>query len=66
MSILATGTYQLVKHVVLLVYVSIESLVIGREPLYSSGGYLTVDDPWRTPLAQAYVDAGVELGYENR
>ena len=50
---------------VLLVYVSIESL-IGREPLYSSGGYLTVDDPWRTPLAQAYVDAGVELGYDSR
>ena len=32
--------------------------------MHSSGGYLTVDDPWRTPLAQAYVDAGVELGYK--
>lgn len=22
--------------------------------------------PWRTPLAQAFVEAGVELGYPNR
>ena len=32
-----------------------------------SGGYLTVQEPpWRTPLATAYVEAGVEMGFENR
>jgi len=34
---------------------------------HSSGGYLTVQEPpWRTPLATAYVEAGVEMGFENR
>ena len=33
----------------------------------SSGGYLTVQEPpWRTPLATAYVEGGVEMGFENR
>ncbi|KAK4312726.1 hypothetical protein Pmani_015877 [Petrolisthes manimaculis] len=34
---------------------------------HSTGGYLTVQEaPWRTPLATAFVEAGVEMGYENR
>ena len=24
------------------------------------------ESPWRTPLATAFVEAGVEMGYENR
>ncbi|XP_043190675.1 glucose dehydrogenase [FAD, quinone]-like isoform X2 [Amphibalanus amphitrite] len=33
---------------------------------HSTGGYLTVQEaPWRTPLATAFVSAGVEMGYEN-
>ena len=35
--------------------------------LVFSGGYLTVQEaPWRTPLATAFVEAGVEMGFENR
>lgn len=38
-----------------------------RTPYHSQGGYLTVQEsPWRTPLAVAFVKAGIELGYENR
>merc|ERR1719445_723859 len=34
---------------------------------HSTGGYLTVQEaPWRTPLATAFVEAGVEMGYQNR
>ncbi len=34
---------------------------------HSRGGYLTVQEaPWRTPLAAAFVEAGVEMGFENR
>lgn len=34
---------------------------------HSAGGYLTVQEaPWRTPLATAFVQGGVEIGYENR
>jgi len=34
---------------------------------HSTGGYLTVQEaPWRTPLATAFVEAGVEMGYDNR
>ncbi|EFX84142.1 hypothetical protein DAPPUDRAFT_47585, partial [Daphnia pulex] len=33
---------------------------------HGTGGYLTVQEPvWTTPLAAAFVEAGVELGYEN-
>ena len=33
---------------------------------HSTGGYLTVQEaPWRTPLATAFVSAGVEMGYDN-
>ncbi|XP_037087074.1 glucose dehydrogenase [FAD, quinone]-like [Pollicipes pollicipes] len=33
---------------------------------HSTGGYLTVQEaPWRTPLATAFVSAGIEMGYEN-
>jgi len=36
-------------------------------PYHSSGGYLTVQEaPWRSPLATTFIEAGVELGYENR
>ena len=34
---------------------------------HGKGGYLTIQEaPWRTPLAAAFVEAGVEMGYENR
>ncbi|XP_042890206.1 glucose dehydrogenase [FAD, quinone]-like [Penaeus japonicus] len=34
---------------------------------HGTGGYLTVQEaPWRTPLATAFVEGGVEMGYENR
>eukprot|EP00096_Caligus_rogercresseyi_P014940 TRINITY_DN7397_c0_g1_i1.p1 TRINITY_DN7397_c0_g1~~TRINITY_DN7397_c0_g1_i1.p1 ORF type:complete len:653 (-),score=111.34 TRINITY_DN7397_c0_g1_i1:380-2338(-) len=34
---------------------------------HRAGGYLTVHEaPWRTPLATAFVEAGIEMGYENR
>ena len=34
---------------------------------HSTGGYLTVQEaPWRTPLSTAFVEAGVEMGYDNR
>uniref|UniRef100_A0A0P5TWX8 Glucose dehydrogenase (FAD, quinone) n=1 Tax=Daphnia magna TaxID=35525 RepID=A0A0P5TWX8_9CRUS len=33
---------------------------------HGTGGYLTVQEPaWTTPLAAAFVEAGVEMGYEN-
>lgn len=36
-------------------------------PYHSTGGYLTVGEaPYHTPLAAAFVEAGVEMGYENR
>lgn len=40
---------------------------IARNKRYHSvGGYLTVQEaPWRTPLATAFVSAGIELGYDN-
>lgn len=35
-------------------------------PYHSTGGYLTVGEaPFHTPLAAAFVQAGVEMGYEN-
>ncbi|CAG0923579.1 unnamed protein product, partial [Notodromas monacha] len=34
---------------------------------HSTGGYLTVtESPYRTPVATAFLEAGVEMGYENR
>lgn len=34
---------------------------------HNKGGYLTVQEsPWHSPLVAAFVDAGTELGYENR
>ncbi|XP_071858526.1 glucose dehydrogenase [FAD, quinone]-like [Bombus fervidus] len=36
-------------------------------PYHSTGGYLTVEEPrWHTPLAAAFIQAGKEMGYENR
>ncbi|KAK4014305.1 hypothetical protein OUZ56_026831 [Daphnia magna] len=33
---------------------------------HGTGGYLTVQEPaWTTPLAAAFVEAGVEMGYES-
>lgn len=38
-----------------------------RTPYHATGGYLTVQEaPWHTPLATAFVQAGQEMGYENR
>jgi len=40
---------------------------LAATPYHQAGGYLTVQEaPWRTPLATAFVEAGVEMGYENR
>jgi len=40
---------------------------LAATPYHSEGGYLTVQEaPWRTPLATAFVEAGVQSGYENR
>ncbi|XP_012274590.1 glucose dehydrogenase [FAD, quinone] [Orussus abietinus] len=40
---------------------------LARTPYHSTGGYLTVQEaPWHTPLAAAFVQAGQEMGYENR
>ncbi|OAD62856.1 Glucose dehydrogenase [acceptor] [Eufriesea mexicana] len=38
-----------------------------KSPYHSTGGYLTVQEsPWKTPLVVAFVQAGTEMGYENR
>ncbi|XP_060830670.1 glucose dehydrogenase [FAD, quinone]-like [Bombus pascuorum] len=38
-----------------------------KTPYHSRGGYLTVEESrWHTPLADAFLDAGREMGYENR
>ncbi|KAI4501932.1 hypothetical protein M0802_002614 [Mischocyttarus mexicanus] len=38
-----------------------------KSPYHKTGGYLTVQEPpWRSPLAIAFLQAGQELGYENR
>lgn len=38
-----------------------------RTKYHGRGGYLTVQEsPWRTPLVLAFVQGGMELGYENR
>lgn len=40
---------------------------LAATPYHQAGGYLTVQEaPWRTPLATAFVEAGVEMGFENR
>lgn len=40
---------------------------LSRTNYHRQGGYLTVQEsPWRTPLALAFIKAGIELGYENR
>lgn len=40
---------------------------LARSPYHSMGGYLTVQEsPWHTPLVAAFIEAGGELGYENR
>nr|XP_033205576.1 glucose dehydrogenase [FAD, quinone]-like [Bombus vancouverensis nearcticus] len=38
-----------------------------KTPYHSTGGYLTVEESkWHTPLADAFLRAGREMGYENR
>lgn len=38
-----------------------------KTPYHSTGGYLTVGEaPWHTPLVDAFVQGGQEMGYENR
>lgn len=40
---------------------------LARTPYHSMGGYLTVSEaPYKTPLADAFVRAGQEMGYEIR
>ena len=40
---------------------------LARSKYHSRGGYLTVQEsPWRTPLSLAFIQAGQEMGYENR
>lgn len=40
---------------------------LARTPYHATGGYLSVQEaPWHTPLVAAFVEAGTELGYENR
>lgn len=40
---------------------------LARTPYHSVGGYLTVSEaPYKTPLADAFVRAGKEMGYEIR
>lgn len=38
-----------------------------NSPYHNTGGLLTVQEsPWKTPLVVAFIEAGAELGYENR
>nr|CAH0111320.1 unnamed protein product [Daphnia galeata] len=38
-----------------------------QSPYHGVGGLLTIQEaPYRTPLASAFLEAGIELGYENR
>lgn len=40
---------------------------LAQTPYHGTGGLLTVGEaPFHTPLAAAFVEAGVEMGYENR
>ncbi|XP_001355518.2 glucose dehydrogenase [FAD, quinone] [Drosophila miranda] len=40
---------------------------LANTPYHATGGYLTVGEaPYHTPLAASFVEAGVEMGYENR
>ncbi|XP_066580968.1 glucose dehydrogenase [FAD, quinone] [Prorops nasuta] len=40
---------------------------LARTSYHNTGGYLTVQEaPWRSPLSLAFLQAGQELGYENR
>lgn len=40
---------------------------LARSPYHGVDGYLTVQEaPFRTPLAAAFIQAGVEMGYKNR
>lgn len=40
---------------------------LAKSSYHSKGGYLTVQEsPWHTPLVAAFIEAGTELGFENR
>ncbi|KAF5286212.1 hypothetical protein FQA39_LY16382 [Lamprigera yunnana] len=44
-----------------------ENPYLARTPYHSTGGYQTVTEaPYHTPLAAAFIEAGKQLGYENR
>ena len=40
---------------------------LAKTPYHGKGGFLTVQEsPWHTPLVAAFVEAGTEIGYDNR
>ncbi|XP_055912550.1 glucose dehydrogenase [FAD, quinone] [Eupeodes corollae] len=40
---------------------------LAKTPYHQTGGYLTVQEaPWRTPLSIAFLQAGMEMGYDVR
>ncbi|XP_055845323.1 glucose dehydrogenase [FAD, quinone] [Episyrphus balteatus] len=40
---------------------------LAKTPYHKAGGYLTVQEaPWRTPLSIAFLQAGMEMGYDVR
>ncbi len=40
---------------------------LAATPYHRAGGPLTVQEsPWRTPMATTFIEAGVEMGYDNR
>ncbi|CAG0886103.1 unnamed protein product [Cyprideis torosa] len=40
--------------------------VAKNKKYHATGGYLTVmEAPWRSPLATSFIEAGVEMGYDN-
>ncbi|XP_043603587.1 glucose dehydrogenase [FAD, quinone]-like isoform X2 [Bombus pyrosoma] len=44
-----------------------QNQIYTKTPYHSRGGYLTVEEShWHTPLADAFLQAGREMGYENR
>ena len=44
-----------------------ENPYLAATKYHSKGGYLTVTEaPYHTPLVASFVEAGIELGYENR
>ncbi len=41
--------------------------IAANNKYHGTGGYLTVQEPaYKTPLAAAFIQGGIEMGYENR